>query len=110
MRDDRERLLDILEAIERIDRYVSRGWEEFASNELIQVWVVRHLEIIGEAVRGLSSRFRHEHRHVPWREIAAMRNVLAHPFFDIDLEEVWAAVVNELPALKTSIAEILECG
>jgi len=39
-----------------------------------------------------------------------MRNVLAHPFFDIDLEEVWAAVVNELPALKTSIAEILECG
>lgn len=110
MRDDRERLLDILEAIERIDRYVSRGWEEFASNELIQVWVVRHLEIIGEAVRGLSSQFRHEHRQVPWREIAAMRNVLAHADFDIDLEEVWAAVANELPTLKTSIAEILECG
>jgi len=34
VRDDRERLLDIREAIERIDRYASRGWDEFASNEL----------------------------------------------------------------------------
>jgi uncharacterized protein with HEPN domain len=60
-RDDRERLLDVLDAIERIDRYASRGWEEFASNELIQLWVVRHLEIVGEAVRGLSTEFRREH-------------------------------------------------
>ena len=110
MRDDRARLLDIREAIERIDRYASRGWEEFASNELIQVWVVRHLEIIGEAVRGLSSEFRREHHQVPWREIAAMRNVLAHEYFDIDRAEVWAAVVNELPTLNASISEILERG
>lgn len=110
MRDDRERLLDVLEAIERIDRYASRGWEEFSSNELIQVWVVRHLEIIGEAVRGLSTESRREHRQVPWREIAALRNVLAHEYFDIDLAEVWAAVDNELPTLKVSISEILEHG
>jgi uncharacterized protein with HEPN domain len=98
------------EAIERIERYAGRGWEEFASNELIQVWVVRHLEIIGEAARGLSAEFRREHHQVPWREIAAMRNLLAHEHFDIDLAEVWAAVDNELPTLKASISGILERG
>lgn len=107
MRDDRERLLDIQEAIERIDRYARKGWAEFASSELVQVWIVRHLEIIGEAVRGLTDEFRRQHDRVPWREIAAMRNVLAHEYFDIDLQEVWAAVENELPALRTAVAEIL---
>ncbi len=110
MRDDRDRLLDIQEAIERIDRYARKGWLEFESNELVQVWVVRHLEIIGEAVRGLSAEFRRTNPHVAWRHIAAMRNVLAHEYFDIDLKEVWAAVENELPALSASVAAILEKG
>ncbi len=39
MRDDRERLLDILEAIERIDRYAVRGREAFDHDELIQNWI-----------------------------------------------------------------------
>ena len=110
MRDDHERLLDIQEAIERIDKYARGGWEEFRSNELVQVWIVRHLEIIGEAVRGLSAEFRREHDHVPWREIAGMRNILAHEYFEIDLAEVWAAVDKELPDLKASISAILARG
>lgn len=54
MRDDRERLRDILEAIERIERYTSKGREEFMQDELIQTWVVHHIQIIGEAARKLS--------------------------------------------------------
>ena len=51
MRDDRERLLDILEAIERIERYAARGREAFENDELLQTWVVHHVQIIGEAAR-----------------------------------------------------------
>ena len=54
MRDDRERFLDILEAIENIEKYALRGKTAFESDELIQTWIVHHLQIIGEAVRGLS--------------------------------------------------------
>lgn len=50
MRDDRERLLDILEAIERIEKYTARGRSVFDKDELIQTWVLHHLQIIGEAV------------------------------------------------------------
>ena len=48
MRDDRQRLQDIVEAIERIQKYASRGRAAFDSDELIQNWVVSHLQIIGE--------------------------------------------------------------
>jgi uncharacterized protein with HEPN domain len=108
VRDDRERLLDVLEAIERIERYAARGRAEFEANELVQVWIVRHLEIIGEAVRGITPEFQNRHPGVPWREISALRNVLAHEHFDIDLDEVWAVVGTELPELRARVAAILD--
>ena len=54
MRDDREWLLDILESIERIEKYSSRGRQTFEEDELIQSWIVHHLQIIGEALRSIS--------------------------------------------------------
>ena len=49
MRDNSERVLDMLEAIENIERYSKKGPHVFKSDELIQAWVVYHLQIIGEA-------------------------------------------------------------
>ena len=46
MRDYRERLLDILEAIERIEKYAAHGRENFENDELVQTWIVHHLQII----------------------------------------------------------------
>lgn len=41
------------EAIERIERYTAQGRREFDQNELVQTWVVHHLEILGEAARAV---------------------------------------------------------
>jgi uncharacterized protein with HEPN domain len=104
---DRERLLHIVEAIDRIEKYARRGWEAFRHDELLQAWVVHHVEIIGEAVRGLSDEFRSEHPEVPWREAMQMRNILVHQYFRVDLEEVWATVERDLPKLKQQIQVIV---
>lgn len=56
MRSERERLLDIQEAIERIEEYAALGRLRFEGDELIQSWIVRHLQIIGEAVRSLPTQ------------------------------------------------------
>ena len=61
MRDDRERLRDILEAIERIEKYAVGGRHTLEKEELLQTWVVHHLMIIGEACRALSASFRTKH-------------------------------------------------
>ncbi|HEY5531495.1 MAG TPA: DUF86 domain-containing protein [Candidatus Anoxymicrobiaceae bacterium] len=108
MKDDRERLLDISEAIEHIERYAGRGSETFASDELLQVWVVHYLQIIGEAVARLSDSLKEKHPEVPWRQIIAMRNILVHDYFAVDVDEVWAVAEHELPGLKSKIDSILQ--
>ena len=108
MRDDRERLRDILEAIERIERYTAKGREEFERDELIQTWVVHHIQIIGEAARKLSEEVHSEHDQVPWPAIIAMRNILVHDYFSVDIDEVWSTVERNLPDLKANISSIMD--
>ncbi|MDK2890118.1 MAG: hypothetical protein PWR21_750 [Methanoculleus sp.] len=103
MRDERERLLDIIEAIERIERVATQGRKYFYNDEMAQVWVIHHLQIIGEAVRGISSEFRAENPDIPWSDIIGMRNVLIHHYFGIDRDAVWNVVERDLPDLKSQI-------
>ena len=107
MRDDAERLQDILEALERIGKYAAQGRETFARDELVQTWMLHHLLIIGEAVRGVSPTLRARYPEVPWSQIIAMRNILVHDYFSVDAEEVWAAVERDLPDLKQKIEAIV---
>jgi uncharacterized protein with HEPN domain len=107
MRDDHERLLDILEAIERIEKYTFTGREVFEEDELIQTWVIHHLEVIGEASRSLSTQLKENHPETPWSKIAGMRNILVHHYFGIDASAVWNAVVQDLPSLKAQIEAML---
>ncbi len=108
MRDYNEMLLDILEAIERIEKYAARGRETFEQDELIQTWIVHHLQIIGEAARALPDSFRKKYPEIPWSKIIGMRNILVHTYFGIDVDVVWAVVVNDLPDLKQKIKDAIK--
>ena len=108
MRNDGERLSDILEAIERIEKYAVRGRSAFEKDELIQVRMQKNIEIIGEACRAVSSEFKDLHANVPWRQIIDMRHHLTHEYFGIDLEEVWIAVERDIPVLKQQVIDMLK--
>ena len=108
MRSDRERLLDILEAVERIEVQAARGRSTFADEELAQTAVIRWIEIIGEAARGVIEELRQAYPEVPWRRMVAMRNVLIHGYFDIDVDLVWSVAQNDLPKLAAQVRAILE--
>ena len=106
MRNDQQRLDDILEAIERIEKYSSRGRSVFDDNELIQTWTVHHLQIIGEAVRSLSDDFKNNHPEIEWNKIKGMRNILVHHYFGIDKDIVWAVIEKDIPFLKKSLRKV----
>ncbi len=78
MRDPRERIRDILEAVGNVERDVSRGRTAFEQDELLQTWFVRQLQVIGEAVRGIPEEVRALAPDVPWPKIVGMRHVLVH--------------------------------
>jgi uncharacterized protein with HEPN domain len=104
-RHEKLRLLDILDAIDRITSYVEgMEYDGFLADRKTQDAVTRNIEIIGEAVRALPEDFRERHAEIPWGEIVAMRNVIVHQYFGILPEVVWDVVENELPALRSQIA------
>ncbi|MFO8008234.1 MAG: DUF86 domain-containing protein [Candidatus Brocadiia bacterium] len=108
MRDVEERLNDILEAIEAIERYRDRDREAFEREELIQAWFLRHLQIIGEAARAVPEEVCVLAPEVPWHKIIGMRNVLVHGYFDIDTDIVWKAATRDVPELKGAVERLLE--
>lgn len=107
MRDPRERLRDILEAIAAIERYRDRDRQTFERDELLQTWFLRHLQIIGEATRALPEDVRALAPEIPWPKIIGMRNILVHGYFEIDTEIVWEAATRDVPALKPAVERLL---
>ncbi len=107
MRDPKERLRDVLDAIERIERYAVRGRDAYENDELIQSWMILHLQILGEAAARLGRELHDAHPAVPWPQIIAMRNLLIHEYFGIDLNELWQVIERDIPELKPKIESIL---
>jgi uncharacterized protein with HEPN domain len=108
VRDDRERLRDILEAIARIERYTANGRNTFDGDELVQTWVLRHVQIIGEAARTLSPEFRTQHPEIQWSQMIGTRHILVHRYFGIDEDLVWEIVETNLPELKRAVTNIVQ--
>ncbi|TLM64508.1 MAG: DUF86 domain-containing protein [Deltaproteobacteria bacterium] len=108
-KDDQLYLRHILEAIGQIEEYVV-GCDEaqFLATRLIQDAVIRQCEIIGEATKNLLPETRNKAADIPWRDIAGMRDKLIHQYFGVDLASVWLTVKEDLPVLKSTIAQLLE--
>lgn len=96
-------LAHILEAIERIEEYVSDMDEvAFLSSKIVQDAVVRNLEIIGEAsnnIQRLAPVFAEQHAEIPWQVMYTMRNRVSHGYHSVDFEVVWKTICNDLPEL-----------
>lgn len=107
MRDDRLRFSDMAEAISHIEKYAEQGKHAFETSELIQVWIVHHLQILGEAARGISEESQKNNPQIPWSKIIGFRNILVHHYFAIDPSEIWQVVVVDIPPLKREIERIL---
>lgn len=114
MTRDQQRLADylnhILEAIERIHRYVEDIDElAFLQNDMVQDAVIRNFEIIGEASHNIEQHyppFAADHPELPLAFAYQMRNAVAHGYFKVDLEIVWKTIHADLPGLYMQIREL----
>lgn len=93
----------------RIVEYTYGGRDVFLSDTKTQDAVLRNLEIIGQCFKDANlSLLESAHPQIPWRDIAAFRNILAHVYLGIELSIVWDIVENHLSPLHATLEEILE--
>lgn len=101
-------LAHIIESIELIEEYSKNVTQtQFQKDSSLQDAIIRRLEIIGEAVKNLPTSFKSKYPDVPWKQIAGMRDILIHEYFDVDLILTWKVVKKELKIIKRKISNIL---
>jgi uncharacterized protein with HEPN domain len=108
VRDERAYLLHAIAAIDAIQSYTVGGREAFFADGKTQDAVIRNIEIIGQAVKGISDDTRALVPDVPWRQIAGMRDKLIHEYFGVDIALVWDVVEHELPTLRPQLERLSE--
>ena len=108
MKGDVVYLGHIVEAISKIEKYLGKQTlEEFLASDITQDAVVRQFEIIGEASRNVSERFKDKHPGVAWYKATAMRNIIIHEYFYVNLEMVYDTARKDLPDLKMKVQAII---
>ena len=106
---DRERLLHISESINYIEMAsANKMKEDIVSNFILRHALTWNIMIIGEAANKLTKDFCTKHPKTPWRQIAGMRNVLVHDYYQIDVDELWDVINVDIPVLKQQIEQYLQ--
>lgn len=114
MADDVIRLHHMHDAAKKAIEFSKEKYiEEFESDEMLHLSVIRLLEVVGEAAYGVTESFQQKHPEIPWKEICGTRNRLIHGYFDVDIDIVWSIVSDDLPSLVANLEKIIsqvDCG
>lgn len=106
--NDRIRLCHALEAAQKARRFAEGHTRaSLSQDEGLQLVLARLLEILGEATGSVSAQCRSRHPDLPWSSMKAMRNWLAHAYFDINLNTLWNVVQNHTLPLIAQLEAIL---
>ncbi|WP_321416307.1 DUF86 domain-containing protein [uncultured Desulfobacter sp.] len=101
------RFEDIIEALDRIFRYVKElDYDGWIKDQRTIDAVIRNLEIIGEAAANVPQEIQELYADIPWYQMKGMRNILIHEYFGVDNDVLWSTIKKDLPALKEKFQAI----
>ena len=101
-------LEDVIEYCDRAIASVEEvSLEEFRDSLMMQDAFARRFEIIGEAVKHIPDSIRDAYPDIEWKRATAFRDVLAHDYVDIEIDQLYLTTKNQLPAFREQIAHVL---
>ncbi|MDE6405481.1 MAG: DUF86 domain-containing protein [Lachnospiraceae bacterium] len=93
--------------VQKIFAYVEgMDYEEFIKNDVIVEACVFNLSQLGEIANKADVEFQNMHKEIPWRQVYGLRNRIVHDYEGVNLKLVWEIISDDLPMLKTALAEI----
>lgn len=94
-------------ASEAAEMVENRSRKELDTNRMLNLALVRLVEIIGEAANRIPDEFQTMHSDLPWREIIGMRNRLVHGYDTVDLDILWQILQTDIPPLIDQLEQIV---
>jgi uncharacterized protein with HEPN domain len=94
-------------AIEAVELLAGKEKEDLSSNRVLELALVRLVEIVGEAANRISIDEQSRYPLIPWKELIGMRNRLVHGYDEIDLDVLWDTVRVDLPQFIEELERIL---
>jgi uncharacterized protein with HEPN domain len=99
----------MLDNMQRAEEFIEGfNYNDFIKDEKTSFAVIRCIEIMGEASKHVPEHIRNSYPEIPWKDIAGMRDKLAHFYFGVNLERVWLVVKEDIPIIKPYIAKVLD--
>ena len=96
-RSDAAYLLDMLVAARDARKFATGlTFAEFKQSRLHQNAILKSIEIIGEGCSKISEETKRAYPDIEWKKIAAIRNIVAHKYFEVDLKIIWNVVQNDI--------------
>jgi len=109
LRSWRLAIWDMLDAVEGVAVHVgTHDAATFQRDRTAVRAVERELAILGEAAKLVGVEVRERHPTVPWREMAALRDVLNHSYFGIDVALIWRIATEDLPVAATALRQLVD--
>ena len=108
MSRDNATLLDMLKASRLVIEF-KEGMTKasFLDDKKTRSAIVLQLLILGEATKRLSQELRTQHKTIPWKQIAGMRDKLVHDYDDVDYDEVWRTAEEDMPQLIAQLEPLV---
>lgn len=106
-RDWRFYVEDMIGCAEKVATY-TEGLDQarFVGSGLNYDATLRNLELIGEAARHVPDAVREAYPDIPWRQLVATRNRLAHGYLGIDNDVLWSIIQDDIPPLLARLMEM----
>ncbi|MDR1735672.1 MAG: DUF86 domain-containing protein [Oscillospiraceae bacterium] len=82
-------------------------FETFISDEKTKRAVCMTLINIGELVKNLSDEFKASASDIPWRAISGLRDIMAHRYQTVRMEDIWVTAQTDIPILRESLAKLI---
>ncbi len=95
-------------AQEAIAISAGRAREDLDTDRLLNLALVRLMEIVGESAMRVSAAGRESMPSIPWPEIVGLRNRLIHGYDAVDFDILWAIIQADLPPLVQALQQALD--
>ena len=97
----------MLDAIELIEAHQPTEFSAYEADVVMRYFLLKQVEIIGEAAFKIEKDFKEARPSIPWRKIEGTRHILVHDYFDVDWSILWQILTEHMPSLKGELAQLV---